>query len=368
MEVVEQFEVALALHVLRQFDAEVTPLSEQPRPQVWVAVCYGISVHLPQAEAIGQNVGVTHLTQPAPDPLEFSRRVIQPHRIEERAIGLEVRAQPSTRHPGLVHGPHRRICGVESQAVVVVQNAVQAVGDARLHDVLQGGTTTDSTLPASCTRSAWAERLFKFLFSFRARTGLAKFLEERIDQIVMIRRGEVISEFELDLTETPPSFRPMGDRDQVIVDLPQFGPFAISQHHAAPEGLEDDDAAQHRASDGTLENPGCLRRHLFPHPSPRQFQAIERVVSAFLRQLHRPLAGVTLLALSMPQRDPPLPEPQVRGIEIGRVQRLLWQPEGGTCNLGQVGQLKADVHRELHLAFEVFGVWRHCALSTPLTV
>src|ERR1019366_3101411 len=107
----------------------------------------------------------------------------------------------------------------------------------------------------------------------------------------------------------------------------------------------------------------CVRRHLFPHPPPRQFQAIERLIGPFLRQLHRPLAGVMLLALSMPQRDPPLPEPQVRGIEIGRVQRLLRQPEGGTGNLGKVGQLKADVHRELHLAFEVFGVWRHCALS-----
>ena len=150
------------------------------------------------------------------------------------------------------------------------------------HDVLQR-RPDDRSCPAVPSRRRAGrgapQRLGELLLGLGVGAGLAELLQDRVHQVVVVLRGEIPAELELDLAETESLFRPVRHRHQVVVDFPQIGPFGVSQHDPAPEGLEDDDAAQHGAADDPAQNPRRLRRHLLPDAAPGQFHAVDRAAS-----------------------------------------------------------------------------------------
>ncbi len=105
----------------------------------------------------------------APDPggrrsSELRGGALQPLVVEKRTVRLEVRAQPATRHPGLMHRPHRRIRRRRAARGSRSRARAPAHRRCKLHDVLQGRPSTDPSVPGrGHARRVAPERLCELL-------------------------------------------------------------------------------------------------------------------------------------------------------------------------------------------------------------
>ena len=137
----------------------------------------------------------------------------EPYRVEDGSERLEVRPHPPGRHPGLVHVFGLEVGGIDPQAVVVVEDPFQPVGQAGLDHVSEPGFAAEGAALTS-TRRGQIERPGQLGCLPRPDAGLGELLQDGLDHL-----GRRRLELDLDLPEAEPVPPTTDHRHPVVVDL-----------------------------------------------------------------------------------------------------------------------------------------------------
>ncbi len=247
--------------------------------------------------------------------------MLVPDRIDHPAQGLQVGAEPARRHPGLVDVLRPRVGGLESQGRVVRQQATQAVRDAGPHHVAHAGPFRELRRPRRRLRRLGTQRLGELGAVARSCARRRERGGDGTHRRRVARPGRALGELELQLAEAQPVVGAAGNGDEVVVELADAVPGRFVEHHAPTGRVE----LEHLLQLGVAHHSQHHRRHLRRHGSapagPRHLGARQRHTAGVVGELQRPHSALGALALSMPQRDPLPPEPQVGRVEVRRPQR-----------------------------------------------
>ncbi len=343
-ESVEQVQVAITGQGFRHSLSGNAPLTVQLSAQAGVPFGVAHRRCSCEAEVLTKNVGVSYQTQLTAEPLQVGTTMGHPDRIQDILEGLQIRAKPSGGHPGLMDRLDRWVLVVHSQHVLMIQDAIEPVADALPHHI--GDRRLRSQGVAVQPEGIHVQGVSEFRAPFidpgtRVAESFDACLQERDVGLVQLH---------LDLAEPPAVVGAAVDGYEIIVHLGQEDLPAPLKDQATTDRLQGGHPLEYRSSGDPTHDlvhgvGDELRRSL-----PLQLHAIERGTRARLGQLQRPRTRAFVFAGSMAEGDPPSPQPEVRGIEVGGHEVLLGQPDRPFDEIPQIREHEPAIRSELHLA------------------